>query len=133
MSIALVRELNGEHRTLLKTLGRVAEIGTLNPETRELLGKTKAALIAHLDKEERDFYPALKKLAATTPGIEPKLAQMNREMESLASAAMRFLDTYSLGGNPERFAADFLDFRRALSERVQREEFTLYAYFLKKA
>ncbi len=133
MSIALVRELNGEHRVLLKTLGAVAEIGKLNAETRELLVKTKAALIAHIGKEERDFYPALKKLATTTPGIEPKLAQMNREMESLAAAALRFLDEYSAGGDPDRFPTDFSDFRRALSERIQREEFTLYAYFLKQA
>lgn len=133
MSIALVRELNGEHRVLLKTLGTIAEIGTLNPETRELLNKTKSALLAHISKEERDFYPALKRLSATTPGIEPKLAQMNREMESLAAAALRFLDEYSIGGDPNRFQSDFSDFRRALSERIQREEFTLYAYFLKQA
>jgi len=133
MSIALVRELNGEHRVLLKTLGTIAEDGKLSAETRDLLGKTKTALLAHISKEERDFYPALKKLAVTTPGIEPKLAQMNREMESLAAAALRFLDEYSLGGDPERFPSDFSDFRRALSERIQREEFTLYAYFLKRA
>jgi iron-sulfur cluster repair protein YtfE (RIC family) len=133
MSIALVKELNGDHRALLGTVNKIAEIGALTPETRALLKETKDRLLAHLGKEEREFYPAMRALAATSPSIDAKLKVMNREMESIAAAAMGFLDEYAEGGSPERFEADFASFRRALSERIQREEFALYSHFLKNA
>ena len=133
MSIALVKELNGEHRAILSTVARIADIGELTPETRTLLIETKERLLSHLGKEEREFYPAMRKLAESSPSIESKLKFMNREMESIAAAAMRFLDEYIAGGTQANFGQDFTDFRRALSERIQREEFALYSHFLKSA
>ena len=133
MSIALVKELNRDHRAILGTVAKIADIGALTPETRTLLRETKERLISHLGKEEREFYPAMRKLAETSPGIEAKLKIMNQEMESIAAAAMRFLDEYATGGNADAFPDDFAKFRRALSERIQREEFALYSHFLKSA
>ncbi len=133
MSIALVKELNGDHRAILGTVNRIAAIGALTAETRGLLKETKERLVAHLGKEEREFYPAMRALAASSPSIDAKLKVMNQEMESIAAAALRFLDEYAVGGNPNTFAADFSSFRRALSDRIQREEFALYSHFLKNA
>lgn len=133
MSIALVKELNGDHRTILGTVARIADIGSLTPETRTLLRETKERLVSHLGKEEREFYPAMRRLAETSPSIEAKLKIMNQEMESIAAAAMRFLDEYIAGGTQANFGQDFDAFRRALSERIQREEFALYCHFLKSA
>lgn len=133
MSIALVKELNGDHRAILSTVARIADIGELTPETRTLLAETKERLVIHLDKEEREFYPAMRKLAESSPSIESKLKIMNREMESIAAAAMRFLDEYIEGGTRANFGRDFAAFRRAISERIQREEFALYSHFLKSA
>lgn len=133
MNIALVKDLNGEHRAILGTVNRIAAIGALTTETRGLLKETKERIVAHLGKEEREFYPAMRALAASSPSIDAKLKVMNREMESIAAAALRFLDEYADGGSPERFAMDFSNFRHALSERIQREEFALYSHFLKHA
>lgn len=131
MSLELVRELNGDHRYLLKTLGAIGDIGALTPETRKLLGEARKLLVAHLGKEEREFYPALRKLAATNKSIDEKLKIMNVEMETISKRALAFLDGYAAGGNPATFAADFAAFRNALSARIQREEFALYSHFLK--
>ncbi len=133
MSIALVKELNGDHRAILKTIGRIGEIGELTPATRTLIAETREAILRHLAKEEREFYPAMKRLADASTAIAEKLKAMNREMESIAREAIGFLDTYATGGNPADFPADFAKFRRALSERIQREEFALYSHFLKNA
>jgi iron-sulfur cluster repair protein YtfE (RIC family) len=131
MSIALVRELNGDHRAILAIIGRIGDIGALTPETRVLIAETRDALLRHLAKEEREFYPAIRRLASASQAIADKLRVMNSEMESIAAAAMRFLDEYATAGKPENFADDFANFRRVLSERIQREEFALYSHFLK--
>ncbi len=133
MSIALVKELNGDHRAILKTIARIGEIGDLTEETRKLIRETREALLRHLAKEDAEFYPAMKRLADASTAIAEKLKTMNREMESIAAEALRFLDAYATGGNPADFPDDFAKFRRALSERIQREEFALYSHFLKSA
>jgi hypothetical protein len=133
MSIALVKELNGDHRALLKTISRINDIGSLTPEVRTLLRETKDQLVGHIGKEEREFYPVMKKLAATNESIDEKLKVMNMEMESISKSAMRFLDEYIAGGIPANFPTDFRAFRNALVGRIQREEFALYSHFLKNA
>jgi iron-sulfur cluster repair protein YtfE (RIC family) len=133
MSIELVKELNGDHRALLKTIGQINDIGTLTPETRSLLKEAKQQLVSHLAREETDFYPVMRKLAATNESIDEKLKVMNMEMETISRSAMRFLDEYITGGIPANFSADFRAFRNALVGRIQREEFALYSHFLKNA
>lgn len=131
MSLELVRELNGDHRALLKTLGRIADIGGLTPETRTLLAETKRALVGHLEKEEKEFYPAIRKIAASDAAVAEKLTAMNAEMEVISKLALAFLDKYIAGGVDAAFATDFKEFRGALSGRIQKEEFALYSHFLK--
>jgi hypothetical protein len=131
MSLELVRELNGDHRALLKTLSRIADIGSLTGETRTLLAETKKALVGHLAKEEKEFYPAIRKIAASDAAVAEKLTMMNAEMEVISKIALAFLDKYITGGSADSFAKDFKDFRSALSGRIQREEFALYSHFLK--
>lgn len=131
MSLELVKELNGDHRALLKTLGRIADIGSLTPEARTLLGETKKALLGHLVKEEKEFYPAIRKIASSDAAVAENLRTMNAEMEGISKQALAFLDTYIAGGNAAAFANDFKAFRGALSGRIQKEEFALYSHFLK--
>lgn len=131
MSLELVRELNGDHRALLKALGRIADIGSLTSETRTLLAETKRALVSHLEKEEKEFYPAIRKIAASDAAVAEKLTAMNAEMEVISKLALAFLDKYIAGGTDAAFANDFKEFRGALSGRIQREEFALYSHFLK--
>jgi len=133
MSLELVKELNGDHRALLKTLGRIADIGSLTGETRSLLAETKRTLIGHLEKEEKEFYPAIRKIAASDAAVAEKLTMMNAEMDVISKIALAFLDKYIAGGSDASFANDFKDFRGALSGRIQREEFALYSHFLKSS
>jgi hypothetical protein len=132
MSLELVKELNGDHRALLKTLGRIADIGSLTSETRGLLAETKRALVGHLDKEEKEFYPAIRKIAASDAAVAGKLTAMNAEMDVISKVALAFLDKYIAGGTDAAFASEFKDFRSALSGRIQKEEFALYSHFLKE-
>jgi hypothetical protein len=131
MSLELVRELNGDHRALLKTLGRIADIGSLTSETRTLLAETKRALVGHLDKEEKEFYPAIRKIAASDSAVAEKLNAMNAEMEVISKLALAFLDKYISGGTEAAFSEEFKAFRGALAGRIQKEEFALYSHFLK--
>lgn len=131
MSLELVKELNADHRALLRTLGRIADIGSLTNETRTLLAETKRMLIGHLEKEEKEFYPAIRKIAASDAAVNEKLKTMNAEMEVISRIALAFLDKYLSGGAETTFPGEFKDFRSALSGRIQKEEFALYSHFLK--
>ena len=133
MSLELVKELNGDHRALLKTLGSIADIGSLTDETRSMLAETKLMLLGHLDKEEKEFYPAIRKIADSDAAVAEKLKAMNAEMEVISKIALAFLDKYIAGGSAAAFANDFKDFRSALSGRIQKEEFALYSHFLKSS
>ncbi len=143
MNINLIRDLNGEHTILLATLEAIRARGALDAETRTLLARVRSALVAHLDKEEREFYPVMRAAAQTNEALRDTLRVMGQEMDAIAGSALSAIDSW-IGGTggggvtggadyagDMSFSESFNAFVSLLTDRIQREERTLYSRYLK--
>ena len=133
----VIRDLNGEHSILLATLEAIRARGALDAETRTLLSRARAALVAHLDKEEREFYPVMRAAAEQSEALRETLRVMGQEMDAIAASALSTIDSW-IGGTGGADHADYASFSESfdafvslLTDRIQREERSLYAKYLK--
>jgi hypothetical protein len=133
MKLELIKELNAEHSILTGLLNDVAVRGILDDDTRRLLLRLRDALVAHLGKEDRELYPALRQAAETNESLRNTLLVMGTEMEELSTLALNSIDSWLSGRGREGFAASFGSFRKILAERIAKEERNLYAKYLKLA
>jgi len=131
MNINLIRELNADHALILEALRKVKETGSLSDETRTLLRNSRELLMKHLQKEDSEFYPVLRKAAETNESLKQILKVMGIEMEELGKQALTILDTYISDGKETSFQKDMDWLITAITMRLQREEHTLYTKYLK--
>jgi hypothetical protein len=129
MSLSLVKELNGDHRELLASIRLIQETGSLTSEVRAKLSVMKVLLARHLEKEETDFYPVMRKAAETDSALRKTLESMGSEMDVISKKALSFIAAYETGGNQDAFMNDFVIFRRALTERLTKEENSVRTFF----
>jgi hemerythrin HHE cation binding domain-containing protein len=136
----LVDELKSDHITLKHALKQAADF-TIPPADRvAILNETKLALLNHLEKENRELYPALRTLAETDHALRSTLETFAKDMEAIATQALDFFAKYH---DPTRVADQFknnihysIEFGRDLERliillglRIGREERTLYAEY----
>ncbi len=88
-------------------------------------------LRAHVEHEERDFYPAMLKAAEANEQLEANLQMMSDEMETIAASTLKFLDTYIEGGVPAEFPGALASVTAMVTERIKREEHFLYSKYIK--
>ncbi|HLZ34278.1 MAG TPA: hemerythrin domain-containing protein [Nitrospira sp.] len=133
----LILQLKADHVLLKHTLKSAADFTKPAPERIGFLVQAKRALLGHLEKENRELYPALRTAAQTDPDINDIVDVFGSDMEQVAPEALEFFNKY---GNPEAVAAGFLadvqnviefgsDLERLiilLGLRIGREEATLY-------
>lgn len=131
MNVNLIRELNADHAALKAKLDSIKERGVLDAEARRLLIEIRSDLIAHLGKEERDFYPVMRNAALTNEGLRSTLKKMGDEMDAVSVKALRLIDDWVSGKGSTDFAASFESFCAILCDRITREEHSLYSKYLK--
>lgn len=132
MKTNFVKELNADHLMVITILRKIMEVKILNHEVRQYLRDMKKLLVEHFAKEDEFLYPELRQLAETDFALRATMEQMDHEMKDITKAGLSFLDTYIVGGLPEKFNADFSAFRTVLVKRLTQEEHTLYAEITKK-
>lgn len=130
--MALIDQLKQQHGELSATLTKVRELGIGTEQGKALLFSAKSGLLAHLEKENRELYPALRKAAEADGKLKSLLDDFARDMESVASNAMQFFDKYSGRADGADFGRDFGKLIAVLSERIRKEEAMLYAEFAKR-
>lgn len=129
MDIALIRELNGEHSRLKKTLDAIAARGVFDGEARKSLAETKELFIAHLDKENRALYPALNRAAERSESLKGALRVMNKEIDALSVKVSETLENWSALEDATPIPDGFDTFYAILMDRFHREERVLYAKY----
>ena len=131
MLIDTLRVQHDEIETRVKNITAALASGAV-PVVKQELAAFKTALLAHLDLEDRELYPALTEAAAAMPFEVP--AQLTRvyqqNMESVSVAIKTFLTAH--GGDD----LNLVDFRRdwgmvsqLLAHRIDSEELTLYPLY----
>lgn len=126
---SIVTELKSEHATMLKACEGIAAKTLTSAEIATFVGTLKTLLLGHLQKEDSQFYPKIKKMAETNASLKSKLALFADEMNPIAKAALAFIEKYSKGGDPAQFSIDFKALLYTLKTRIRREEDLLYPEF----
>lgn len=131
MNVQLIQSLNAEHAQLASILSDIKNEGSLTPKALEKISQVKSALISHLAHEDRDFYPVMKQEANINPSLAQLLEVMGRDMNDIAEAALSQIAAWEKGEGKERFTQDCSSLISVLSDRIKREEHSLYAKYLK--
>lgn len=127
----LIDDLKNEHVQIAAALNEVHSLGIYTEKGQRLLMESKKALIAHLQREDTEIYPALRKAAESSEVLKSTLDHFAKDMDSISKAALDFFEKYKSGGSGLEFARDFGRLFSTLQMRIGREERILYAEYLK--
>jgi len=125
----LIEELKIEHKIILEILDQVKTLGISSASGQEKLLSAKDLLIAHMKKEDEQYYPALKRAAENNKDLTILLDYFIKDMEDVSKKAMCLFDKYSQGGDEADFAGDVKLLYMMLKDRIRTEEKTLFVKF----
>ncbi|OQW54265.1 MAG: hypothetical protein A4S09_06090 [Proteobacteria bacterium SG_bin7] len=125
----LVKDLKSDHAKLVAVLTKVKELGP-TAEGLKLLTTAKAALLAHLGKEDAKLYPELVAAAETDPKVKTTLSIFGKDMDKISKAALDFFAKYEKGVDTTfEFSRDFGGLLGTLATRIRKEEEQLYPLY----
>lgn len=127
----LVNKLIEEHQQILATLRKVNDLGIYSEQGKMLLLESKNALISHLMREDREFYPILHEAALNDAVLRRTLEIFANDMGTISKTALDFFDKYKTGGSGIEFARDFGRLFSVIQMRIGREERILYPEYMK--
>jgi hypothetical protein len=128
MSI-LIEELKKEHSEILATFNEVKELGILSKEGQDKLMSLEVSLLAHLEIEDDELYPTLRKEAEHNNNIKDTLDLFAIDMENVSKIVREFFEKYSEGFSGidlKELSEDFENLLTALTKRIGNEEESLY-------
>ena len=125
MSI-LIEELKKEHSGIIATLNEVKKLGILSKEGQDKLISVQTSLLAHLEMEDDQLYPILRKQAENNKDLKNTLDLFEMDMENVSTIVQEFFDKYSEEFSGEKLQEDFENLFAALSKRISNEEAALY-------
>lgn len=132
----LINNLKSDHQRLLALYTEIKshfEHGRYK-KVVEKLGEFRTALTSHLLTENVRLYVYLDRQFSADETNSELIRGFRKEMDGIGRIAMNFLRKYEeLGVDSElseRFSEDLATIGKVLSERITREEQTLYALYL---
>ena len=128
MSI-LIEELKKEHSEILAALNEVKELGILSQEGQDKLMSLEVNLLAHLEMEDDQLYPVLRKGAEHYNSLKVTLDLFAMDMENVSKIVLEFFEKYSEGFSGvevKELSEDFENLLAALTKRICNEEESLY-------
>ncbi len=128
---ALIEEFKRDHAKIIAMLNEVKELGILSKEGQARLMFAKESLLAHIKKEEEQFYPVLRKEAEINKQLESILDLLAVGMMDTSRVALEFFDTYSRGVSGKEFPKEFENLFEAIGKRIRNEEDILFPVYEK--
>ncbi len=122
----LIEELKKEHSEIIATLNEVKKLGILSKEGQDKLMSVQASLLAHLEMEDDQLYPALHKEAEHNKDLKNTLDLFEMDMENVSTIVREFFDKYSEELSGKELPEDFENLFAALRKRISNEEDSLY-------
>ena len=127
----LIDDLKKQHSEIFAELKKANDLGIITKDGQYKLLSTKAALLAHLKKEDEHLYPVLRKEAEINKHLESTLDSFSSEMENISKSALEFFEKYSDGVLDSKYVEAFETLYAALSARMKNEESVLFAEYEK--
>lgn len=133
----IITTMVGQHRTLQKELGTIAEILEDNKidvaKIVQGLEQFKKDLVEHLELENGTFYPELLEEMKAKEQDTTKTEQFIAEMKDIEKVVVAFLEKYkgnqSVKEKIDDFKKEFPDIVETLNLRIESEEAGVYAYW----
>lgn len=131
----LIGKLKGDHQELFRIYGDLVAAKDKGDfeSMPQLLKDFKFVLQTHLMVENVRFYVYLQQQFSADTDITAFIADVRKEMDGIARAAVRFVNTYSVPNyTPElktAFAGDLGAIGNVLTKRVSMEESRLYTLY----
>ena len=122
----LIEELKKEHSEIVAALNEVKKLGILSKEGQDKLTSVQTSLRAHLEMEDDQLYPILRKQAENNKDLKNTLDLFEMDMENVSTIVQEFFDKYSEEFSGEKLQEDFENLFAALSKRISNEEASLY-------
>lgn len=91
----LTDELRAEHAEIFELLLKAKVLGIHTEHGQESLLSARNRLLSHLEKEDRELYPALRTAADRDGDLRHNLEFLARDMEKISSVAVHFFRTYT--------------------------------------
>ena len=126
--LVLFDELRNEHILIVKILNTIERLGIYTKGGQKKLLTAKRSFIAHLEKEDEEFYPALRKTAEKNNKFKRKLDHLSINMEEVTEFVLRFFDKYSSGDSGMEFKLDCERLYSILKARMLNEELLYKEY-----
>ena len=123
---ALIEEFKKEHSEIIAILKEVKKLGIHSEEGRSKLMSAKEYLLEHLNKENEQLYPVLKKEAKHNRNLKAELDIFAIDPEYVSRVVLEFFDKYSGGVIDKDFQINFESLIAALNARIRNEEEALY-------
>ncbi len=127
----LIEALKKEHSEIVATLNEVKELGISSKEGQAKLMFAKVSLLAHIKKEEEQFYPVLRKEAKINKELESILDLLAVGMMDASRVALEFFDKYSRGVSGKEFPEEFENLFIVIGKRIRNEEDILFPVYEK--
>ena len=122
----LIEELKKEHSEIVAALNEVKKLGILSKEGQDKLTSVQTSLRAHLEMEDDQLYPILRKQAENNKDLKNTLDLFEMDMENVSTIVQEFFDKYSEEFSGEKLQEDFENLFAALNNRISNEEASLY-------
>ncbi len=122
----LIEELKKEHSEIVAALNEVKKLGILSKEGQGKLMSVQTSLLAHLEMEDDQLYPRLRKEAENNKNLKNTLDLFEMDMENVSTIVREFFDKYSEEFSGKELPEDFETLFAALSKRISNEEVSLY-------
>ncbi|CAN5763554.1 hypothetical protein BH11MYX3_BH11MYX3_31890 [soil metagenome] len=129
----LIHTLHAQHAEIARIVVRIDD-ATARADVAavcEQIDALSVALLAHLEVEDRQLYPALTQAAEHTQlEVPAKVARTyERNMQTISVAIKAFVEKYSHSFNLDDFRRDWPLVSQLLADRIQSEETTLYPLY----
>ncbi len=122
----LIAEVTKEHSEIVNTLDDIKKLGVLSKEGQDKLVSLESSLLAHLEIEDDQLYPLLRKEAEQNKDLKNTMDLFELDMENVSKLVRDFFDKYTDEFSGEELPEDFENLCAVLSKRINNEEDSLY-------
>ncbi len=127
-----ITELKKEHVEIKKALDRIDRIGHFTKEVRVELLIIRDHFLVHLEKEDADVYPKLKKASLKDEELKNMFQFFEDEAELISKFVRIFIDKYSSrNASSHGFQREFNMIYSVLMKRIEHEEEILFPEYEK--
>ena len=128
--LKLVEELKRGHSLIIETLKQARKLGIDTKEGQNEILSAKDTILAHMKKEDEEFYHVLRKAAESNGKLKELIAEFDNDINEISHYSSEFFDNKNaaMGSN---FASEVENFIAILDRRILREETFLFKEFEK--